>query len=212
MKSDIVKTWALSRVGNPYVMGATGQPCTPAYRRARAVQYPGSAEKIERYCQRLNGSSSSCTGCAWYDPETGNGKRAYDCAQLTRYAMQSVGISMVSGATSQWKKTAWSRQGEINDLPRDRVCLLYRQDDEKTMGHSGIYLGDGTVIHAKSHAEGVVRETLGMGNRFTHFGIPVGLDEEPPAADQKAPLPDPWQRVREAAAALISALEAAGCE
>ena len=40
------------------------------------------------------------------------GKRAYDCAQLARWCMNAVGITLVSGATSQWEKTAWAEKGE----------------------------------------------------------------------------------------------------
>ena len=48
-KADQARAWALSRVGCPYIMGATGKFCTPAYRRARAAQYPACARKIEKY-------------------------------------------------------------------------------------------------------------------------------------------------------------------
>ena len=208
-KAEKVKSFALSRVGCPYLMGGTGQFCTVAYRKARAEQYPGSAEKIKANCPRMAGQATTCKGCRWYDDTAGTGKRAYDCAQLTRYAMNSVGISLVSGATSQWKKTAWETQGEISALPADRVCLLYRKDSESTMGHTGIYLGDGTVVHAKSHQDGVVREKLGVRNTFTHYGIPKGFLEDTAVlgAPTAPALSDAWQRVRAAASALLSALE-----
>ncbi|MBQ9263747.1 MAG: C40 family peptidase [Clostridia bacterium] len=176
-KADAIRSWALSQVGCPYIMGGTGASCTVAYRQARAKQYPGSAARITANCPRLKGSAASCASCRWYDGAAKQGKRAYDCAQLTRWCMNSVGISLVSGATSQWNKTAFEQKGPIDQMPQDQVCLLYRQDSASTMGHTGIYLGDGTVVHAKSHADGVVREALGCGNRFTHFGIPAGLRE-----------------------------------
>ena len=34
-KSEIAKSWALERVGCPYIYGGTGQVCTPAYRQTR---------------------------------------------------------------------------------------------------------------------------------------------------------------------------------
>ena len=175
-KADEARAWALAQVGCPYLMGGTGKPCTPAYRSARAAQYPASAEKIRAACPRAGKKAASCAGCRYYDASAKRGKPAYDCAQLTRFCMAAVGISLVSGATSQWKKTAWARQGEISALPRDRLCLVYRRDSAGKMGHAGIYLGDGTVVHAKGHAWGVVREKLNEGNRFTHYGIPEGLD------------------------------------
>lgn len=183
-KIESVKTWLLSRVGNPYLMGGTGQFCTVAYRKARAAQYPGSAANITKYCQRMNGTETSCQGCQWWDESTKNGKRAYDCAQLTRWAMDSVGIPLVSGATSQWNKTAFAEKGEIAKMPSDKLCLIFRKDEDGKMGHVGFSMGDGTVIHARGHAYGVRRDKI-QDNRWTHYGIPAGLYEKAGFAEMK---------------------------
>jgi hypothetical protein len=176
-KTDKVRAWLAARVGNPYIMGGTGAFCTVSYRKARAAQYPGSAANIKKYCPRLNGSANSCQGCKNWDEVTGAGKQAYDCAQLVRYAMQQAGIKMVSGATSQWNKTDWAQQGEMDTLPQDRLCILYRYDGANVFGHTGIYLGNGWFQHAKGHRDGVKVEKMEDG-RWTHWGIPVGLYEE----------------------------------
>lgn len=180
-KPDIVRAWCEQRVGCPYIYGGTGKPCTPSYREARMTQYPAYAAKIKRNCPRLSGSATSCADCRWCDPETGEGKPAYDCAQLSRWAMDAVGISLVSGANSQWQKTKWARRGDLADLPNDlfgKVFLVFRWDEDKqAMGHVGVYQGDGTVIHAKGHDYGVVRQKL-ADVKFTHFGVPYGLYEE----------------------------------
>lgn len=175
--ADTAREWALSRVGCPYIYGGTGQFCSVAYREARARQYPASAAKIRANCQRLRGSATSCQGCRWWDESIKQGKRAYDCAQLTRWCMNAVGISLPSGANSQWDSADWALRGEISALPRDRLCLLYREDKGGRKGHTGVYLGDGTLVHAKGHDYGVVRDSLGV-PRFTHFGIPRGLYTE----------------------------------
>lgn len=187
-KIEQVKSWLLSRVGNPYLMGGTGQFCTVSYRKARAAQYPGSAAKIKNNCPRMRGDASTCKGCRYYDEAAQNGKRAYDCAQLTRWAMDSIGISLVSGATSQWRKTPWESLGEIGTIPRDKFCLVFRDDGNNVMGHVGAYMGDGSVIHAKGHDYGVVREGLEAYGRFTHWAIPAGLynAENAPAQPGKA--------------------------
>lgn len=175
-KAETVRAWCAQRVGCPYIYGGTGQPCTPAYREARMRQYPQYAEKIRRNCKILSGKSNACYNCRWCDPETDIGKPAYDCAQLARWAMDAVGIGLVSGANSQWEKTLWSECGTIDHLPEARVALVFRWDDDH-MGHVGVYQGDGTVIHAKGHDDGVVRQALSE-TRFTHYGIPYGLYEE----------------------------------
>ena len=180
-KPEIVKMWCSQRVGCPYIMGGTGRPCTPSYREARMAQYPAYAEKIKRNCPRLSGKATTCADCKWYDPEAGEGKLAYDCAQLSRWAMDAIGISLVSGANSQWEKTKWAQKGKIADLPNDlfdKISLVFRYDeDKKGMGHVGIYQGDGTVIHAKGHDWGVVRQPLNE-TSFTHYAMPYGLYEE----------------------------------
>lgn len=176
-KVDSARAWLLSRVGNPYLMGGTGQFCTVAYRKARAAQYPGSADKIKANCPRMRGAANRCMGCRYYDETAGTGKRAYDCAQLTRWCMDAIGVKLVSGATSQWNKTAWAEKGEISGMPREKMCLVFRRDGAKVMGHVGVYLGDGTVVHAKGHDYGVVREGLEEYGRFTHYGVPMGLYE-----------------------------------
>ena len=178
-KWEIAKDWCLQRIGNPYIYGATGKACTPSYRQARAAQYPSYAAKIEKNCPRLSGKASSCANCKWADPSTGKGKLAYDCAQFTRWCMNAVGISLVSGANSQWQKTNWQEAGDIDTIPRDRMCLVYREDDDGKKHHTGVYLGDGYIVHAKGHDYGVVKELLGN-PRFTHWGIPVGLYDSAP--------------------------------
>ena len=156
-KWEIAKDWCLQRVGNPYIYGATGKPCTPAYREARAAQYPDYAAKIRKNCPRLSGSAKNCKDCRWCDPETGMGKDAYDCAQFTRRCMEAVGISLVSGANSQWTETDWAEAGGIDTIPRDKLCMLYREDADGRKHHAGVYLGDGWIVHAKGHDYGVVK-------------------------------------------------------
>ena len=179
-KAEEARNWAQSRIGCPYIYGGTGQPCTPSYREARAAQYPEYADKIRKNCPRLSGKTDSCTDCKWCDPDTNKGKRAYDCAQLVRWCMDHIGISMVSGANSQWQKTDWEEAGSIDTIPRGKVCLVYREDDDGKKHHTGIYCGDGYIIHAKGHDYGVVKELLGN-PKFTHWGIPRGLYSELPA-------------------------------
>lgn len=180
-KWEVARAWCEQRIGCPYIYGATGQVCTPAYRQARMAQYPDYADKIKRNCPRLSQIGvSTCADCRWADPETGRGKLAFDCAQLSRRCMEAVGIALVSGANSQWQKTAWAQKGEIVDMPLDKLCLVFRNDGTNgaiKMGHVGIYQGDGTVVHAKGHDYGVVRDNL-ADVKFTHYGIPADLYSE----------------------------------
>lgn len=176
-KADAVKNLALSKIGCPYVMGGTGKECTVAYRTARANQYPDSAARIRANCQQMKGSKTTCHGCKWYDEEAGHGKPCYDCAQLNLAVMAAAGIPLVSGANSQWLKTVWSECGTIDNLPKDKVCCVFREDDDGKKHHVAVYLGDGTVVHARGHDFGVVRQPVSE-VKLTHYGVPAGLYDD----------------------------------
>ena len=175
-KPEKVKDAAIQRIGDPYVYGGTGKQCTPSYRSARAIQYPNYASQIENNCPRLSGSATSCANCKWADPETKEGRPCYDCAQFVLACMAAAGIPLVSGANSQWQKTRFTENGEISAMPTDKVAMIFRRDSGK-MAHVGLYMGDGTVIHARGHKYGVVHDNLDE-VRFTHYGIPAGLYDD----------------------------------
>lgn len=147
---------ALALVGQGYLYGAKGQVCSPSFRQQQAQQYPEQAHNI------LN------VGAKW------DGMPVWDCAQLTRAAAKAAGISLVSGATSQWTKTNWAQKGTIDSLPMEEAVLVYRQADGK-MQHTGVYLGDSTVVHARGTAYGVVRQNL-TEHAWTHWASLWKLD------------------------------------
>ena len=103
------------------------------------------------------------------------GKQVFDCATFVRSALKEIGISVVSGASSQWKKTKWEAKGTIDTLPKDKVCILYREaPTANPMQHTGIYLGDGNVMDARGSSSGVVYSALAK-YPWTHWAIPQGM-------------------------------------
>ena len=166
-RSARVALYAADQVGGPYVYGATAQPCTIGYRLARAEQYPEYAEKIQGCCPALSGEGVGCLGCKW------EGRLAHDCAQLTRFAAKAAGLSLPSGATSQWNDGDWAASGLIATLPRDAIAFVYRKRDSR-MVHTGVYMGDGTVCEARGHSDGVVRGEVGD-YPWTHWAILRGM-------------------------------------
>ena len=148
-----VVTWLNDKIGDYYIWGSTGYVLTKSKLDELITQYPN-------YVYYSKNSKAI-------------GHRVWDCASLVRYAMKQVGISMVSGATSQWKKTKWARKGTIDQLPKDQVACLYRWTGS-VMQHTGIYLGDGYVIDARGSGAGVIKSKLSS-YPWTHFGQPQGL-------------------------------------
>jgi len=149
---------ALSLVGEGYIYGAKGQICSPEFRLQQAQQYPEQADNILQ------------TGAKW------DGQPVWDCAQLTRAAAKEAGITLVSGATSQWNKTAWARKGEMDSLPENEAVFVFREKNG-AMQHTGLALGDGTCVHARGTAYGVVRQQL-ADYPWTHWSSPVPAHQE----------------------------------
>ena len=158
---ETIAAAALGMVGWGYLYGATGWVCTAARVEQQAAQYPAYADLIRKY-----GLGK------WLN------KHCVDCAQNTRLSAKAAGITIPSGATSQWNADIWAEKGAIGTLPDDSVGLfLYRQSGTK-MQHTGVCLGDGTVSEARGHAYGVIRSQL-TAYGWTHWGR---LDESRAAA------------------------------
>ncbi len=158
---ETIAAAALGMVGWGYIYGATGWVCTAERVEQQAAQYPAYADLIRKY-----GLGK------WL------GKRCVDCAQNTKISAKAAGITIPSGATSQWNADIWADKGTMDTLPDDSVGLfLYRQSGAK-MQHTGVCLGDGTVSEARGHAYGVIRSQL-TAYGWTHWGR---LDESRAAA------------------------------
>ena len=155
MNSKVVEK-ALSLVGQGYIYGAKGQTCSPSFRQQQAQQYPDQADNI------LN------VGAKW------DGMPVWDCAQLTRSVAKEGGISLVSGATSQWNKTDWEAKGTIETIPPSETVFVYRRQNgsDSVMQHTGVALGDGTCVHARGTAYGVVRQNM-TEHAWTHWAKPA---------------------------------------
>lgn len=155
-----IKNFLLGRVGCGYIYGATGWVCSLSRRKAQAEQYP-------KYADLIMG-----TGAKW------DGKVCYDCAQLTRRALELIGLKPPSGATSQYKSAAlYEGGGAIGQLPPGRVAQLFRVAADSTVPHTGTALGDGTAVDARGHNDGVVRMAVSQ-YPWTHYRLIKGGADE----------------------------------
>lgn len=158
---EIIRQIAPLCLGWPYVFGAWGEECTPAARKRRVRD---DHPTIKSSCPALNGSA--CTACKW-----GGGVRMFDCRGFTRWLIQQAGSDITGqGATSQWDTLDnWLQRGEIDQLPRDLVAVVFRRVDGR-MEHTGMHLGGGRVIHCSRNVE---EGTVARG--WTHYAIPRGI-------------------------------------
>lgn len=169
---------ALALVGCGYIYGATGWVCTQARIDQQAKQYPTYADTIRKY------------GPKWM------GKRCYDCAQLTRAAAAAGGVTLPSGATSQWRADVWAEKGAIDQMPVGMPGVhLFIAGDGSKMKHTAVTVGDGTEVEARGHAYGVQRRAISAG-KWTHYAIPRWADTEGsgngggPSGDEYGPADD----------------------
>ncbi len=158
-----IAAFVRSKVGCGYIYGAKGQICSETFRQRQADQYPAQAANILGI------------GSKW------DGQEVWECAQLTKAAAKTEGFSLPSGATSQWTKAPWARKGTIDTLPPQEVCFLYRRENGSStvMAHTGISLGDGTCIHARGTAYGVVHQRMAQ-YAWTHWAslVPCSIAKD----------------------------------
>lgn len=180
-KGELVRRIAEACLGWPYVWGAAGQSCTPSYRRQYANRSScpeDEAKLILSQCQVCKGKKSECDGCKWYP---GGSTRIFDCRGFTRWVMGHADVNIDGGgATSQWNAASnWVTKGEIATLPKDIVCVLFWKSKTKpnTMGHTGLYLGNGEIIHCSGEVKQDTLATKG----WTHWALPRGMDGKAPA-------------------------------
>jgi hypothetical protein len=191
--NETIRRYCVEQEGAAYVYGATGKPCTPSLRRAQAKQYPDFAPKIVEFCPVLSGTQGACAGCQY------DGKLAFDCAQLTRRAAEAAGLRLPSGAKSQFNgkspHSGWVAGGPIDQLPYEQVAYLYRKTADGGVPHTGVYMGDGWVMDARGHAQGVVRSLLNA-YRWTDFRVLAGQELAPgaPLLEWKGPALKPEKK------------------
>lgn len=170
-KREAMLDRAKALVGCGYIYGATGWICTQKRIDQQARQYPSYADAIRRY------------GPKWM------GKPCYDCAQLTRDVARRAGVSLPSGATSQWRAMGiWAQKDVIDTLPDEAGLFLFTMRDGR-MTHTGVSVGGGEEVDARGHAYGVVRRRISE-TGYTHWArLAIDYDaqegaDNPPAQQE----------------------------
>ena len=165
-KAEIIQAISAACLGWPYVFGAWGCLCTPANRRTYAdrcrAKHAEYSQRIKDACPVLTGKEASCQWCDW------DGVRCFDCRGFTHWLLEQVDLQLYGDTvTSQWEtKSNWAAQGDIDTMPPDLVCCIFRK------GHTGMSLGDGITRHCST----IVKEEPMPGNpKWQRWGIPAGL-------------------------------------
>lgn len=100
-------------------------------------------------------------GCSYVlggkTPESG-----FDCSGFTRYVYSNFGYSLGSTAASQTSVgTDVTRENlQVGDL------ILFYNEGKTSIGHTGVYLGNGEFIHAANPSRGVVTDNLNTNSYY----------------------------------------------
>lgn len=84
-------------------------------------------------------------------------KRGFDCSGLVYFVYSQFGYSLPRTARAQYKNGAAVEKDNL--LPGDLV--FFATNGGRAVSHVGIYIGDGTFIHASTSRRGVMFSSLG---------------------------------------------------
>lgn len=105
-----------------------------------------SGQEVAEYAQQYVGYNYVWGGKS---PETG-----FDCSGLVYYVYQQFGYTLNRTAAEQAKNGSHVEADALE--PGDVLCFY----KGSSIGHSGIYIGDGNYVHAQDSATGVVISPL----------------------------------------------------
>ncbi len=115
--------------------------------------------------------------------------KSTDCSGFVQYLFRQADIHLprASAEQAQLGKVAARSMDFSRLLPGD---LLFFHDGGKHIGHEGIYLGEGKMIHASSHSRGVTVSDLSQSYYQRNFVVAKRLFTAPkPYQASVAPTP-----------------------
>lgn len=171
--------YAKAQLGLPYWYGTFGQTATERLHKSKARQYARTGYYTK-----------------WQDYPSQYGKRVHDCVGLIKGYVWSATPTSVPRYNALQDKSASgmyrasSIKGTISTFPKKIGQLVYKSSSKTSLSqihHVGVYIGDGFVIEAKGHEEGVVKTEF-EGAGWTHWSqCPyITDDSEPEKAEKRA--------------------------
>lgn len=149
--------YAIAQLGRPYWWGTFGHMADGALYAQKKKQYPDHYTATDFYTQyghKVHDCVGLIKGYRWCDDPDGSPK--YVGAQDVA----------VEGLYAQCTK-----RGAITSLPETPgVCVFMAN-----MGHVGVYIGNGEVVEAMNHANGVVKTKL-KGRGWAYWGMPEWIE------------------------------------
>jgi cell wall-associated NlpC family hydrolase len=112
---------------------------------------PAPVESASETAARVIERARSLTGITHYEYGVNQAPSLMDCSAFTKYVFGQEGISLKWGTFNQ--KDAGTYVSRSNLKPGDLV--FFRVGSSTSIGHVGIYMGNGQMIHNSPSADGV---------------------------------------------------------
>ncbi len=123
-----------------------------------AEEYELFQESADYAREEIVAFSKKYLGCSYV--YGGNGPDSFDCSGFTCFVYKNFGYSINRGATGQLSNGTEITKNEL--LPGDLV-FFRRSGTVKPVSHVGIYIGDGSFIHASTSGYQVRIDSLASG-------------------------------------------------
>lgn len=86
----------------------------------------------------------------------GSGPTSFDCSGFTMYVFKQFGINLPHNAVTQSNYGAYVSKENL--VPGDLV--IFNNYANTSIGHAGIYIGNGRIVHAANSNRGVTTDTI----------------------------------------------------
>jgi cell wall-associated NlpC family hydrolase len=121
--------------------------CASAPPKETAPQPPASVDRAAGYALKMVGRPYHYGGAS--------PSRGFDCSGLVQYSYAHAGLKLPHNTEAQWRISKPIRRAQLR-----RGDLIFFDEKGGRNSHVGIYLGDGTFVHAPSSGKSVRRDRL----------------------------------------------------
>ena len=121
---------------------------------SNAIQNNPKGNQVVEFAKQFLGCSYVLGG---KNPTTG-----FDCSGFTKYVYSNFGYTL--GNTAATQNSLGTEIARENMQPGD--LILFYDDSNTKIGHTGIYLGEGSFIHAANPQRGVVTDNLNTNSYY----------------------------------------------
>ena len=121
--------------------------CAGAPARQAPEAPPATGERAAAYALKMIGKPYRFGGAS--------PSRGFDCSGLVQYSYAHAGLRLPHNTDAQWRLSKPIRRADLR-----RGDLLFFDEKGGRNSHVGIYLGDGTFVHAPSSGKKVRRDRL----------------------------------------------------